>query len=365
MEGENVPQKLIDICDSYCTFHCCGTCKKMLPKSIRVCFFHEKDTSFCHQYVFQNSITLQQPSNVICNSVNDTEFLFFLGSPFIEKFEKPFQWGTFEKNTYVQITRRINLKHKEEKLNNQQQEQAQKENSIDNKINFEMYQPDGQQLIARIDDITGAMLRVRKELKFIHITKTAGSSIETCAKNENILWGSHHKEYGSWNKGRSPGNGVWHTFFKNQPMELKQKFDWFVVVRNPYDRILSEVYCPYAGRDRPKIKRNESGKTEFNDYIQRKIQTRYELGDHYGEQCFYIEKGVHVIRYEALQSQFEQLMCVYGLPIQLNLHINKTTPMRGGEARFTIEDFSKETIALINSVYDQDFELLQYEKISS
>ena len=28
---------------------------------------------------------------------------------------------------------------------------------------------------------------------------------------------------------------------------LQQKYDWFMVVRNPYDRILSEFYCKWGG----------------------------------------------------------------------------------------------------------------------
>lgn len=34
-----------------------------------------------------------------------------------------------------------------------------------------------------------------KELKFIHITKTAGTSIEDVAFKKNILYGRYHQEY--------------------------------------------------------------------------------------------------------------------------------------------------------------------------
>lgn len=43
---------------------------------------------------------------------------------------------------------------------------------------------------------TGGSAR-SKELKFIHITKCAGTSIEDLAKEKGIFWGRHHEEYGN------------------------------------------------------------------------------------------------------------------------------------------------------------------------
>ena len=82
-----------------------------------------------------------------------------------------------------------------------------------------------------------------KELKFIHITKCAGTTIENMGKKNNILWGRFHKEYGC-NYILGP---PWHEIFKNQNTNLKLKYDWFVVVRNPYERLISEFYCKWGG----------------------------------------------------------------------------------------------------------------------
>jgi hypothetical protein len=38
-------------------------------------------------------------------------------------------------------------------------------------------------------------MRELKELKFIHITKTGGTSIEDLAYKNKILFGRYHKEY--------------------------------------------------------------------------------------------------------------------------------------------------------------------------
>ena len=43
-----------------------------------------------------------------------------------------------------------------------------------------------------------------KPLKFIHITKTAGTTIENLGLKKNIKWGRFHKEYGP----------CWHRIFQ-------------------------------------------------------------------------------------------------------------------------------------------------------
>ena len=77
-------------------------------------------------------------------------------------------------------------------------------------------------------------------LKFVHITKTGGTEIETHGKARNLHWGRFHHEYG-W----------WHELFPNKPAKLKEKYDWFVVVavvRNPYARAVSEFHDSFGGQ---------------------------------------------------------------------------------------------------------------------
>ena len=52
-----------------------------------------------------------------------------------------------------------------------------------------------------------------KQLKFIHITKCAGTTIENLGKEKNILWGRFDKEYSS-------GFEYWHNIFQNIDKKL-------------------------------------------------------------------------------------------------------------------------------------------------
>lgn len=187
-----------------------------------------------------------------------------------------------------------------------------------------------------------------KELKFIHITKCAGTSIENLGKKKNILWGRFHKEYG-W----------WHGIFTKKPLRLKSKYDWFIVVRNPYERILSEYYCKYGG---PSVRHKNV--QDFNNYLIDRIQKRgiTRRGDHYTEQYVYLDSNctIHVIKFENLKQDFDNLMVKYNLPLQLNIHSNKGE----GVKTFQVKDFSNDLIKLINKVYSKDFEIFNYQKIS-
>jgi len=188
---------------------------------------------------------------------------------------------------------------------------------------------------------------MKKELKFIHITKCAGTFIEDLGYKNNILWGRFHKEY-----------GFWHSIFIDKNKELKEKYDWFVIVRNPYDRILSEYYCKWGGIG----KNNEvHTKEEFNSYIMGKIYNRSLSGHHYTEQCKYIDVNYkfNVVRLETIKKDLLKLLNEYKINIKPNFD-NKIN--EGNKMRFTINDFSDELIEYINVVYHNDFELFNYEK---
>lgn len=175
-----------------------------------------------------------------------------------------------------------------------------------------------------------------KPLKFIHITKTAGTSIENIGLSNNIRWGRCHKEYG-W----------WHEFFPKKAQWLKDKYDWFMVVRNPYDRILSEFYCKWT-----KISNKQTTDVqEFNYIIQFKISRRSTTGDHWSEQYKYLDPNysIQILKFENLENEFTQLMNKYNLNISLNKHNNRSSKI------FTIEDFSRSTLDKINHVYEKDF----------
>ena len=190
-----------------------------------------------------------------------------------------------------------------------------------------------------------------KELKFIHITKCAGTSIENLGQKYGYNWGKYHYDEYGW----------WHQKFPDKNKELKEKYDWFVTVRNPYERILSEYYCKWGGIGDTDIKHT---KEEFNQYLIEKIKERNDA--HYMEQYKYIEKGVkiYIIKLENLQKDLTTLFKLYNLNIDVNeLQRDNTKKENSEEIKFYIKDFNNELIQIINQVYHNDFIIFGYEKI--
>jgi len=185
-----------------------------------------------------------------------------------------------------------------------------------------------------------------KQLKFIHITKCAGTSIEDAGYKQGILWGRYHTDYG-WH----------HLVFPRINDIIIKKYDWFMVVRNPYDRILSEYYCKWGGIGETNIKHTVD---EMNLFLINKIKKRDIYGHHYTEQYTYLhpKKQIHIIKFENLHEEFNKLMDSYNIiGIELEKH------NCSNKKKYQISDFSKELIDLINTVYHKDFESFQYNKI--
>lgn len=190
-----------------------------------------------------------------------------------------------------------------------------------------------------------------KELKFIHITKTGGTSIEDSGKIARYEWGKFHKEYNSIYT--PPDFPPWHTYFPLLDNKIKEKYDWFTVVRNPYERLVSEFHYTLLPNKIYSI-----DKIKFNTIVRDKITNRSYVGNHWSEQYQYIDNEyvIHILKFEQLLTEFNTLMSRYNININL-IHSN-TQPKK-----FTIYDLDKDSLSLINTIYKKDFEYFNYEII--
>lgn len=205
-----------------------------------------------------------------------------------------------------------------------------------------------------------------KKLRFIHITKSGGSSIEEAAILHNIHWGVNDLDFGQY----SPLfiKAPWHYPFSFFPHRFpRHNFDWFLVHRNPYDRILSEFHCQWGGVGEDVHKYTVA---TFNKFVVDKIKLMLQIvnfekkslrfnGMHYIPQYLYYDANVtmHLLPFKNLTVAFNDLMQKYDLPVRLNTsyHLNNHTRV------FTRHDLSPETKQLIQHVYRKDFAIFGYD----
>ena len=194
-----------------------------------------------------------------------------------------------------------------------------------------------------------------KKCIFIHIPKTAGTSIEQFIKDNDrnpiILLGVRN--------GRSM-----HHFsaleIKSIFPDLFKKYYKFSVVRNPYDRLLSEYYwckIPNVGYKFGKTK------IEFLNYVSQVIKQKAYFNnifhDHFMPQYLFLYNPQNqllvnnLFKYENLDSAIEFIK--KKLHINQNLdQLNKTTSEK--------TDWTIEEKEIIYELYKKDFLYFQYKK---
>lgn len=218
-------------------------------------------------------------------------------------------------------------------------------------------------------------------LKFVHIPKTAGTSIENAALKHNIKWGFRDwtKKDENENLIKDPNNCFnlnkpWinistnYTSNKNNmcypwhipPSMLNRKVykendKLFCVVRNPYDRIVSEY---------KKHQSKNISKDELNKFIKNNINNtniyNNDFKCHLIPQYKYTHGNIkcdHILKFENLDNEFKELMDKYNLShIKLDKHENKSSN------KLNKYDLTKESKEIIYNIYKKDFELLKYYK---
>jgi hypothetical protein len=232
-----------------------------------------------------------------------------------------------------------------------------------------------------------------KSLRFIHITKTAGATIESTGKTHSKNWGQYDAEYRKMMRASLDWipKDWWHIppqfMDKLHLSHLRTTYDYFTVVRNPFERVISETFCKWAGfqNKHKNAMWNPTGNwtnpVKINAWISyrlKEVRTKIHtferrksivglhvaanetlLCGHWIPQHYYVvdDGGVdfiqpeNILRFENLAEQFQGLMERYSLSFSLeDVHHNKRL-----DDSFTVQQLSDENIQLIREIYLEDF----------
>lgn len=266
-----------------------------------------------------------------------------------------------------------------------------------------------------------------RRLEFVHITKTGGSAVEKAGAKLGIIWGACHYmnitevgcnqpdiQYTAPNYQSYALTSPWHTppkllrVYVNESQYPYDDADLFAIIRNPYDRVISEYYCPWLGfqakyRKDTKHDKDPNDPAVMNQWVQKMIgnlenameefksvqresggsaakprvqmkgvnEDRYVLAQkHYVNQAEYVydeDKVViqNVVHYENLSDEFQALMDKYGIKASL------PPKNKGGiytdtenKKRLTYRDLDSESIRMINKFAKPDFEKFGYQMVN-
>lgn len=202
---------------------------------------------------------------------------------------------------------------------------------------------------------------INEKLKFVHITKTSGTYIELLGKQKNLNWGKNDNYLKNKDMPKNSNPSYWHLplqFFNIYPYKKYTKL--FTIVRNPYDRIISECLCKYGGKFSKKMETKE----DLNFYINNQVKKKQILDlsfHHFLPQHLYThnengEKIIDIIiKYEEI-NKFNDLMKQFNIDIE---YVRKEKPKK----KFNIKDISEINIKLINNIYHLDFMYYNYKKL--
>ena len=240
----------------------------------------------------------------------------------------------------------------------------------------------------------------RGPLNFFHIPKTAGTAIEEAAAERSIPWGScrfHHKpkrEVCPYPSGHDWPRyvGWWHLpayLFPLVGTDPYRYTDLFAVVRDPYERMVSEFYytCTLKIKDwRPDQCDNRTrlfDEAYMNQWLRKKLnesgsptRAEYYLADnsHFTPQYEFLV-GPHEVRIVdyvlrmddpalSLSEQFDRLVEAHGMPSGMSLPFMGaiSAEARNTTDHLTVDNLQPSTLDQIHRHYEKDLEYLRYAK---
>lgn len=199
------------------------------------------------------------------------------------------------------------------------------------------------------------MISIKNRFLFIHIPKTAGTAIEKTLEDDSCI--CKRNQFDEQNRGfRSPLN---HLTFRQIitgdfiPGQELTKYFKFTFVRNPWDRVVSECFCPH-------IQLIFQDCTNISERIERVCQLAEEgYGGHCLRQTDFIKDEMlsldFIGRYESLGEDMKYVL--------KNIGMEKLTfPVRKNAERGHYREFyNAETRKLVEKTYAKEIEGFQYQ----
>ena len=199
------------------------------------------------------------------------------------------------------------------------------------------------------------MISYKKKFLFIHIPKTAGTSLEMALEDDSCIF-----KRNQWSRERRGFNAPLNHLTLNQLSACTElsalnldSFFKFTFVRNPWDKVVSECFCPHV-------------QTVFKDCktMGEKIRKSCHLanqggyGGHFLKQHAFIKHPVlkmdFIGRFENLKED------TYFLFNSLRLPVLKLKHTHQSQRKNYREYFNEETATLVYNTYTEDITKYNY-----
>jgi len=192
----------------------------------------------------------------------------------------------------------------------------------------------------------------KHKFKFIHIPKTGGSSIEK-------IFDLQHKNNLFQPRFTNQFEGCYfapqhftHALIDHFKPEGKNYFS-FTIVRNPYNRIVSEYF--YINKNFENKLIMDFSESDFNDWLDTSLM-KFDI-DHKLPQSSFLDIPVDMIlKLENLKEDFEKLNERLGTSYKL-IHDNKSSINKED----IVNSLSKDTKLKIYKIFKEDFKKFNYE----
>jgi hypothetical protein len=192
---------------------------------------------------------------------------------------------------------------------------------------------------------------------FIHIPKTAGTSIEQFLKDN----GKNDIEYIGVRNGRSLHHLMAFELKREIPF-IYDKYYKFSIVRNPYDRLLSEYYwTPIKGIG---FKSNQT-KADFITYVSKVVKNKLYFdniyNDHFIPQYLFLYNNNKLLVDQLFKYEDLEWIVQY---LKKKLNIEKNFPyLNKSKYSYIKKDWNDRQKERIYKIYKIDFILFNYLKI--